>query len=395
MRAAPPDRAPGVYLPPSVESVGSESDSEYESDQIVRVTKSKSNRKKNKQVPPSDVPFGTYLKDLIFGKQKHESVDYEVQVQEKHRGRSRHKHAVSSAEMPLNHYMEQLSPLVHEYQKVDLRRTKSVDRYEGTGRGHARARSASRHVPKEHRSKRNEHEYRHYERTASSEDEEEKAYEVFETYMSDGLPMREHEQRYRARARDKRASMQEPLQAFESFEPPHFSDNSKSRRRERRGSQIAMPPPAMPAPPAAQQYYTEPAPPVRPRDPDEVIVTTERYVYNNKDGTQTHIESRRVSEHHEHEHEHGSNGSSKRRSHTSSRPSNRFVTHEDQANYYHDVWAPRDHGRRASMAEPVPQRAQSRQQSHSLSPENTSTTPVPGSFVDIEEAQAYYDGKEF
>ena len=305
-------------------------------------------------------PIGKYLSTLIFGQKTYDSTGDGIIVQhhipkrahyrtdDEDRGRGRGRAGSQS-----HHYRHERrslyevpSPLVKETIVTETgpvrrrsTRARSLDRGERPPIG-SRARSASRHSSDPRK-------YFYTERGdtvsyGSEDDLEDVARDLYKTTLSDGLPMHEesrhHQHRYEAQHHGGAG-----MSHSESFNSTNsmFSEAAQRRRRERSQSGHA------------RSVYTQPVhqepsqqDPVLQRPPDEVIVTTERYVFKREEPASalSRLSSIHSEEMRHDKHERDSN-SSGIRSHKN------FITHDDSAEYYPDSWTHRDsHGRKVSAS---------------------------------------------
>ena len=329
---------------------------------------------RRKQVPSSDVSFTKYVKDLIFGKDKHESVEYqyqEVHGSHKRRERSRERRSEQArlSENPMNQYMyEALPPVIKEKTTTErLTRAKSVGPYRNVAYEHADARASARKGLGHRRIASTVEDADQEYIDDDSRDEEAKAYEIYQAYMSEGLPPHKNKRAGHITYARGRAGHAED----DDYE--RFRDSSSTLHKVRRDSVLAMPPPM--GPQTHQHEYAEPAKPTIKREPDEVIVTTERYVYNKKDDKASlPVEYAKPSDRRGHE----------RISSISSKNSQKYVAYEP-AITYQEEWI----GKHAAL----PLRIDNRHARHHDAYDHESHTPVAGSFVDAEEMQREINGK--
>lgn len=359
-------------------------------------------------------PIGKYLSSLIFGQKTYDSkgdgvivqhhvpkhAEYRSDNEEKGRGRGRAESQSHHHRHEKRSFYEVPSPLVKETivtEAVPVRRrstrARSLDRGERPAMG-IRARGASRHPSKPRK-------YFYTERGDtvsydSDDDIEEIARDLYKTTLSDGAPMHEEIRHYQHH----RGVGMNHSESFNSTNSK-FGEASQRRRRERSQSGHAH---AVYTHPVHQELTRQE--PVLQRPPDEVIVTTERYVFK-KPGKPASTTSRISSVHSEEirhdKHEHESNLSG-RRSHK------KLITHDDRAEYYPESWSPRDgHGRQMSrssssrqdMAARGEARREHRHQPHyknHVCDDSSSIAPDAGSFLDTESSRSqtsqdpFYDG---
>ena len=355
-------------------------------------------------------PIGKYLSTLIFGQKTYDSqgdgvivqhhipkhADHRTDDEDRGHGRGRVESQSHHHRHERRSFFEVPSPLVKgtivtETVPVRRRSTRaiSLDRGERPPMG-SRSRNASRHPSKPRK-------YFYTERGdtvsyGSEDDLEEIARDLYKTTLSDGLPMHEESRlhQHRHEAQHHRGAGMSHSESFNSTNSM-FSEASQRRRRERSQSGHA------------HVVYTQSVhqEPMLQRPPDEVIVTTERYVFK-KTGEPASATSRISSIHSEeirHEkHERDSN-SSGRRSHK------KLITHDDRAEYYPDSWAQRDsHGRKVSASSSSRQvmaagdevRRQHRHQQYYKDrghDDSSSIAPDAGSFLDTDSnrSQASHD----
>ena len=350
-------------------------------------------------------PIGKYLSTLIFGQKTYDSkgdgvivqhhvpkhVEYGSDNEERGRGKDRAASQSHHHRHDRRSFYEAPSPLVKETivtQTVPVRRrstrARSLDRGERPAMG-GRVIGASRHPSKPRK-------YFYTERgdtvSYDSEDDiEEIARDLYKTTLSDGAPMHEgrrHYQHHHEAQHHGGAGMSHS----ESFNSTNsgFSEASQRRRRERSQSGHA------------HVVYTQPVhqetrrqEPVLQRPPDEVIVTTERYVFKKprEPASTSRISSIHSEEIRHDKHEHESNSSGGRRH-------KKLITHDDRAEYYPESWSPRDsHGRKMStssssrqvMAARGEARREHRHQPHYKShggEDSSSIAPEAGSFLDTD-----------
>lgn len=369
-------------------------------------------RKLKKQEVPTLVPIGKYLKNLIFGKdarEKYESSGYGVEIRhhisnihkdemsrQKGHTRGRGSYSARYDRGDVDRTWDELSPLIKEEQRqpspVKVRRARSVDRFEKL----MHTRSAGRHEqhsPDErHQSRHGRADYGDF----SGSDSEELTREMYKAYLSDGAPIhspveQHHHHRSRheeatVKARGRRSNKADVVFARdESFDSERFRKASEERRMERRRSGGDMGPPPIP-----HSKGTKVPDAVLQREPDEVIVTTERYVYNKKDGstsTNSHLEPHsRTTERLDMD----STTSSRRPSTKEMKKERRkSITYEDTSDYYPKDWTPR---RRAEkhirpkekiLIQEIRRGPKVSQRMHSHGPyDDDSLNAVPGSFID-------------
>lgn len=359
----------------------------------------------NKKVTATN-PIGKYLSTLIFGQKTYDSkgdgiivqhhvpkhAEYRSRNEERGCGRGRAESQSHHRRHERRSFYEVPSPLVKEIivtETVPVRRrstrTRSLDRGERPALGNT-ARSASRHPSKPRK-------YFYTERgdTASydSEDDiEEIAKNLYKTTLSGGAPMHE-ETRHCQHHHETHHHGGAGISHSESFNSTNsrFSEASQRRRSERSQSERERNVYTQPA-------YREPArqEPVLQRPPDEVIVTTERYVFK-KPGESASTTSRISSIHSEEirhdKHEHDSNSSGRR-------SRKKLITHDDRAEYYPDSWAHRDsHHRKVSISSSTRQVMAAgdevhRQHNHQQyykdrgQEDSSSIAPDAGSFLDTD-----------
>lgn len=365
-------------------------------------------------------PIGKYLSTLIFGQKTYDSkgdrvivqhhipkhADYRSDSEERGRGRDRAASRSHHQRHERRSFYEAPSPLMKETivtETVPVRRRSTRARSLDPGGRPAmggRVRGASRHPSKPRK-------YFYTERgdtvSYDSEDDiEEIARDLYKTTLSDGAPMhagRRHYQHHHEAQHHGGAGMSHS----ESFHSTNsgFSEASQRRRRERSQSghaHVVYTQPAHQEPPRQE--------PVLQRPPDEVIVTTQRYVFKKPAepaSTTSRISSVHSEEIRHDKHEHGSNASG-RRSHT------KLITHDDRAEYYPESWSPRDgHGRKMSTSSPSRQvmaargeaRHEHRHQPHYKNhggDDSSSIAPDAGSFLDTDSNRSqasqkfFYDG---
>ena len=380
---------------------------------------------------PASIAVGNYISNLIFGKKKYTSVGEHLVVDHRHKGhryyseRPDHSKYIEDigrgrgrgrAESQSHHHRhkrhsiyEVPSPLcqenvVTEAVSVGLR-ARSLDRGDRTHM--SRSHTASRHAAKPHSPKRK---YRYNDRGdqesyyESDGNTEEIARELYKTYLSDGAPLHEESRHHQHQHEHLQHHPAPGMSHSESFDSSRFSEASAARRRERSASR----PRGHMSPTIAQEPQPPRPDPVLQRPPDEVIVTTERFVFRKPELPNYRAFS---SAHSEPTMRDDRGGGS---SDISSRKSQKFLTHDDNADYYPSEWS-NNYGRhdhrdsvssrggsshRESVSRPkVVVREEirdGRSSGHEPHRDDLSSTgAVPGSFADVDSIRShdsYYSG---
>lgn len=411
--------------------------------------KQKSSSQKVTTRTPAPIAVGNYLSDLIFGKKKYESVgedlmiehrrrEHRKQSKDKGRGRARtesqsqsqshhhrpHRRSINEIPTP-----SALIPETFVKETVPVRRRAgSLDRVERPQKSRGRNQSLSKQQPEAKHRYNDRGDYESYD---SDGDTENIARKMYKAYLSDGAPMHEKHRHYQRQHhhenvqhyagpgmshfesfdsnrvsealenRHREGSASRPHQHHEnaqhkagtgmshseSYDSSRFSEEAANCRRERCASR---PRGYTPSPIAQEPQQPQQPGSILQRPPDEVIVTTERYVFKKPDLSSS---SRLASTHSEST---VRDGRAERASDISSRRSQRYLTHDDKAEHYPEEWSTRYGRGQRSESVSVPQnvvseevhreRRQRRQHRH-FGPHRDDSSSVhasPGSFIDAE-----------